>query len=43
MVEVSPNRLLLVYDRSPFGWGPVPTDSDERSRIYVLPIEVQRR
>lgn len=42
LVEISPNRLLLVYDRIPFGWKGVPIDSDERSRIYVLPIEVQR-
>jgi hypothetical protein len=42
LVEVSPNQLLLVYDRTPFGWKPVPADSDERSRIYVLPIEVER-
>jgi hypothetical protein len=42
-VEVAPGRLLLVYDRVPFGWKPVPTDSGERNRIYALPIEVQRR
>ncbi|MBI2190669.1 MAG: exo-alpha-sialidase [Planctomycetes bacterium] len=42
MVEVSPNHLLLEYDRIPFGWRPVPTDSTERSRLYVLPIEVER-
>ena len=42
MVEIAPNRLLLVYDRIPFGWKGVPTDSEERNRIYVLPIEVER-
>ena len=42
MIEVSPNRLLLVYDRTPFGWKPVPADSAERGRIYVLPVEIQR-
>jgi hypothetical protein len=42
IVRVAPNRLLLVYDRTPFGWKPVPVDSEERGRIYVLPIEVQR-
>ena len=42
LVEVSSNRLLLVYDRIPFSWKGVPIDSEERSRIYVLPIEVQR-
>jgi hypothetical protein len=42
IVEISANRLLLVYDRAPFGWDPTPVDSGERSRIFVLPIEVQR-
>ena len=42
LVEVSPNKLLLVYDRTPFGWKPVPADSQERSRVYVLGIEVER-
>ncbi|MSP14404.1 MAG: exo-alpha-sialidase [Chloroflexi bacterium] len=42
MVEVAPNRLLLVYDRIPFGWSPVPIDSDERSRIYALTIDIER-
>lgn len=42
LVEVAPNRLLLVYDRIPFGWKGVPMDSEERNRIYVLPIEVKR-
>lgn len=40
LVEVAPGRLLLAYDRTPFGWAPVPLDSEERSRIYVLPIEI---
>ena len=42
IVEVSANRLLLVYDRAPYGWNPTPVDSREWSRIFVLPIEVQR-
>ena len=42
IVEISANRLLLVYDRAPFGWDPTPVDSGERSRVFVLPIEVQR-
>ena len=41
IVEISANRLLLVYDRAPFGWDPTPVDSGERSRIFVLPIGVQ--
>jgi hypothetical protein len=43
MVETTPNRLLLTYDRVPFGWDPVPVDSDERNRIYVLSIDVERQ
>ena len=41
LVEIAPNKLLLVYDRTPFAWNPVPLDSEERSRVYVMPIEVQ--
>ncbi|MGH2559337.1 MAG: sialidase family protein, partial [Thermomicrobiales bacterium] len=33
MVEIAPDRLLLVYDRTPFYSQPVPLDSPERSRI----------
>ena len=43
MVEVSPNRILLAYDRCPFGAEPVPRDSQNRSQIYLLEIEVQRK
>ncbi len=32
--------VLYVYDRAPFGWHPVAADSDERSRIYALPIDL---
>ncbi len=42
LVEVTPNRLLLVYDRIAFGWQAVPPESSERSRIFVMPIEVER-
>jgi hypothetical protein len=40
LVEVAPNRLLLTYDRVPLGWKGVPTDSEERNRIYVMEIEI---
>lgn len=40
MVEVSPNRLLLVYDR---GAKPKPLHPGDLTRIFVLPIEVQRK
>jgi hypothetical protein len=42
LVEVGPNRLLLAYDRVPCGWKPVPTDSSERNRMYVLEVDVER-
>jgi hypothetical protein len=42
LVEIAPNKLVLVYDRVPFGWNFVPVDSDERGRVYVLPIDVAR-
>ena len=42
LLEISPNRLLLAYDRVPNGWNPVPPDSDERNRIYLLNIDVER-
>jgi hypothetical protein len=42
MVETAPGKILLAYDRTPFGWNPVPVDSDERSRVYLLPIDVER-
>ena len=40
LLEVSPNRLFMVYDRVPFGWKPVPSNSDERSRIYLLEMRI---
>ena len=42
LVEIEPNRLLIVYDRTARAWSPVPVDSDERSRIFVMPISVER-
>ncbi|HKG26617.1 MAG TPA: hypothetical protein VKB09_13275, partial [Thermomicrobiales bacterium] len=41
-VEVAPGRILLTYDRVPFGWNPVPLDSEERNRVYVIDVEVER-
>lgn len=42
IIEVAPNRLLLAYDRTPFGWQPTPADSGERNRIFLLPIAVEQ-
>lgn len=39
MVEIAPNRILLVYDRSA---KPKPENNGDLSRIFVLPIEVDR-
>jgi hypothetical protein len=39
MVEVAPNRLLMVYDRSPEA---KPVNAKDLTRIFVLPIEVER-
>lgn len=41
-VETAPGRFLLTYDRVPFGWKPVPLDSNERNRIYVIDVEVEQ-
>ncbi len=41
IIEVAPNRLLLAYDRTPFGWEPTPAGSPERNRIFLLPIEIE--
>ena len=35
MLEVEPGRLLIAYDRMPYGWMPVPTDAEVRSRILA--------
>ncbi|MDB6169550.1 MAG: hypothetical protein JWM88_2414 [Verrucomicrobia bacterium] len=39
IVEVAPNRLLLVYDRSA---KPSPENNGDLTRIFVLPIEIVR-
>lgn len=38
LVEVAPNRLILLYDRVPEG---PPVDDHDLSRAYVLPIELE--
>ncbi|MBL9215277.1 MAG: exo-alpha-sialidase [Opitutaceae bacterium] len=39
VIEVSPNRLILVYDRSP---KPQPANHADLTRIFALPIEIVR-
>jgi len=43
LLEVAPNRLLMIYDRIPLGWDEVPLDSAERNMIFVVDITVQRQ
>ena len=40
LVEVASNRLLLVYDRDPEG---PPAGPNDVSRLFILPIEVERQ
>lgn len=40
LVQVAPNHLLLVYDRDPEG---APAGPDDLSRVFVMPIVVQRK
>jgi hypothetical protein len=42
MVEVAPDEVLLVYDRTPLGWDPVEAGSGESSQIYLLSLRVVR-
>jgi hypothetical protein len=42
MVRMLSDHIFLVYDRTPFSWMPVPTGAAERSRIYLVEIEVTR-
>ncbi len=40
LAEVAPNRLLMVYDRDPEA---APAGPEDLSRVFVLPIEVERK
>lgn len=40
LVQVAPNRLLLVYDRDPER---APSSINDISRLFVMPIEVERK
>ena len=40
MVETGPNRILLAYDRDPER---EPLDDKDLSRVFVLPIEIERK
>ena len=42
LLEVEPDRALLVYDRTPFGWRSVTPDSEERSQIWMVEVTTKR-
>ncbi len=40
LVEVAPNRLVLLYDRDPER---IPRDSNDLSHVFLMPIEIERK
>jgi hypothetical protein len=40
LVEVAPNRMLLLYDRDP---EQAPANQQDLSCVFVMPIEIIRR
>ncbi len=40
LVEVAPNRLVLLYDRDPER---IPRDSNDLSHVFAMPIEIERK
>jgi len=44
LVEIAPNRMLLIYERDAIIRPPerAPTSREDRSRVFVLPIEIER-
>ena len=42
ILEISPNRIFVVYDRVPLGWQALEKDAGEHSQIYLLEAEIQR-
>jgi hypothetical protein len=42
MVSMPDGRILLVYDRTPFGWHAVPAKSGEKAQIYLVEVQVSR-
>jgi len=43
VVAMDDRRLLLIYDRIPYGWAPIPADSAETNSVWVVQVEVVRR
>ena len=42
IVEVTPNRLLIAYDRLPGGWDRLPPGADEWNEVYTISLGVER-
>jgi len=40
VIALDHQRLLCVYDRIPFGWAPVPEDSNETNSIWAVQIQI---
>lgn len=40
IVSIEPGKAMIVYDRSPFGWKPVPKDSGEESQIWLVEVNI---
>jgi hypothetical protein len=40
VVEVAPNRLLIVYDRDT---EQAPANERDLSRLFVVPVEIERK
>jgi len=44
LIEVEPGKLLVVYDRTPYGWKAIPSsDKSSKNAIYGTFVEVRRR
>jgi hypothetical protein len=44
LIEVEPDKLLVVYDSVPYGWHPIPlSDTSSKNTIYGTFVDVRRR
>jgi hypothetical protein len=43
LVPVGDNQLLVIYDRIPNGWRPIPKDSAETNSVWVVRLLVEKR
>ena len=42
IIALDDEHLLLVYDRIPHSWGPIPEDSDETNSVWVVRVRARR-